>query len=403
MVASSFLGKVPRISASVLILIQGAGCVRLPHTEQRSELPSRERIDRIDPVFRTEAVLEGCDSAETSNVLGALAILSDFTTLGFGDFCQCLDDAYLVEHHGKTGHEIASMYVSARIAVVECTDLEGNILGEAPVGIARGRLKIDDDYAGTGSARAIASTIAHELAHNFGFQHEANPFGSPYYGNTVPEQVEACVRDGAPNAWPGPGSQVVHPDSIAGMGIDGQSDLVFTWYRDGTVTAGTPTRLHAERIPTLFALPLDKTASDIVGMGIDEESKWVFAWYRDGTASAGTPHDLTACRPPYVYTLPPGKTPNDIVGMGMDGVNDLVYAFYRDGTASAGTTDDLSSRRSPYRFALPAGKQAADIVGVGIDGENGYVFAWYRDGTVTAGTPENLLLHRPPVRFEAGR
>ena len=46
----------------------------------------------------------------------------------------------------------------------------------------------------------LAATIAHELAHNFGYRHKSNKFRTRYYGNTVPEQVEACVRNGTVTA-----------------------------------------------------------------------------------------------------------------------------------------------------------------------------------------------------------
>lgn len=353
------------------------------------------------------ATFKGCGSGESSNLFGGFAVLSDVITSGFGDFVQCLDDAYLVEHYinrkNQTAHEIARMYVNSKITRVECTNLSANVLAEAPVSISSERLKIDHNFARSGSERDIAATIAHELAHNLGFRHKSNDFGSTYYGNTVPEQVEACVRSGRPNPWPGPGSAVVNPNNIIGMGIDGENDFVFTWYRDGTVTAGTTDKLHDHRIPALYTLPAGKTPNDIAGMGIDGENDFVFAWYRDGTVSAGTSVNLISRRQPYRYRLPSGKTPNDIVGMGIDGENNFVYAWYRDGTVSAGTSDNLGSRRMPYPYTLPSGKTPNDVVGMGVDGENNFVFAWFRDGTVTAGTTENMLLRRPPYRYQAGR
>ena len=349
------------------------------------------------------ATFRGCGAGQSSNLFDAFSLLSDVVSSGFGNFVKCLDDAYLVEHKSNTAHEIARRYVNSKITSVECAKLSSSTLGRAPVKISKERLKINHDLARSGSKDEIAATIAHEIAHNHGFRHKSNDFGSPYYGNTVPEQVEACVRYGRPNSWPGPGSHIVNPQNIVGMGIDGENNYVFTWYRDGTVSAGTTDKLHARRVPAQYGLPTGKTINDIVGMGIDGENNYVFAWYRDGTVSAGTSVDLTSRRDPYAYSLPQGKNPSDIVGMGIDGQSNYVFAWYRDGTVSAGSTDDLESKRESYKYTLPAGKLPADIVAMGIDGENNYVFAWFRDGTVTAGTTENMLLRRPPYEYEAGR
>lgn len=349
------------------------------------------------------ATFSGCGSGESSNLFGAFSILSDVTTSGFGDFVQCIDDAYLVEHDGKSAHAIARMYVNSKITRVQCTNLPSNVLARAPVEISGERLKINHDFARSGSESRIAATIAHEIAHNLGFRHKANDFGSTYYGNTVPEQVESCVRRNRPNPWPGPGSAEVNPNHIVGMGIDGENNFIFTWYRDGTVTAGSSDKLHARRIPYRYRLPSGKSPNDIVGMAIDGENNYNFVWFRDGTVTAGNSNNLSSIRRSYRYRLPGDKTTNDIVGMGIDGDNNHVFAWYRDGTVSAGTSDDLGSRRSPYRYTLPSGKSPRDIVGMGVDGENNYVFAWFRDGTVSAGTTENMLLRRPPYGYTAGR
>jgi hypothetical protein len=91
-------------------------------------------------------------------------------------------------------------------------------------------------------------------------------------------------------------------------------------------------------------------------MGIAGSDDHVFVWYRDGTVSSGSSSKLAQHRAPYAYTLPPGKTPGDIMGMGIAGSNDHVFAWYRDGTVSSGSSSDLDQHRAPYPYSLPSGK-----------------------------------------------
>jgi hypothetical protein len=226
---------------------------------------------------------------------------------------------------------------------------------------------------------------------------------------------------------------------IVGMGIDDTNNLVFAWYADGTVTAGSSVDLSSKREARRYTLPEGKNPSDIVGMGIDGTNNLVFAWYDDGTVSAGSSTDLSSKRSPDEYKLPAGKTPRDIVGTGIDGKNNLCFAWYRDGTVSAGSSRDLGSKRQPAPYTLASGKTPHDVVDVGIDGlahEKGVkglidlfgaaafgkkddedvltkietivddvtrslVFVWYEDGTVSAGSSKDLAKLRPGSTFTA--
>jgi hypothetical protein len=224
---------------------------------------------------------------------------------------------------------------------------------------------------------------------------------------------------------------------IVGMGIDDTNNLVFAWYADGTVTAGSSRDLSSKREARKYTLPQGKKPSDIVGMGIDGTNNLVFAWYDDGTVSAGSSTDLSAKRSPEEYELPAGKTPRDIVGTAIDGRNNLCFAWYRDGTVSAGSSRDLGSKRQPDSYALAAGKRPDDVVDIGIDGlaeqkllsgladligegvspneddesamtkikslfdevTKSLVFVWYQDGTVSAGTSREMAKVRVASHF----
>ncbi len=319
------------------------------------------------------------------------------------DLVSCMDDAYLVEHARRSPASIVDLLTRARVVKIKCRNLPDANARAHRVYIRKGEMKIDRNFVRGSSRKRIASVIAHETMHNNGLNHDPNDFGTKYYGNTVPEQIEACVVDGKPNRWPGPGKDRYVATDMVGFGVHGPRDWSLAWSKDGTVTAGSSSRIHNYRIPYNYSLPSGYSASDIVGVAVDGDKGWTFVWYRNGYVSAGVSNDLDKHRRPYRYSLPRGYSASDIVGMAIDDDSNWVYAFYRNGRVSAGTSNDLDKHRRPYRYSLPSGYSASDIVGTGIDGGNNWVFAWYKDGFVSAGTSDDLDRHRKPYRVITGR
>ena len=307
-------------------------------------------------------------------------------------FKSCLEKAYLVEHADRNANYIASKFKSNKIVTIIIKELKPNRNAEAKVHIDSRGMRMDIGFINRNRSNIsrIASVIGHELAHNFGFKHDKNDNGTRYYKNTVPEQVEACICFNKPNPFPGPGKPYIDPSNVIDMGIDGNRNSVFTFYKDQTVSAGSSSKLHSKRIPQKFSLPSGKTVDDIVGIGIDGSNDYVFVWYRDRTVSAGSPIDLDKYRKLAGYSLPPGKQPSDIVGMAIDGEQDYVFAWYKDGTVSRGSSKDLDSSRAPYKYTLPPGKRPADIIGMAVDGYTDAVFTYYKDGTVSRGSTRDL-------------
>ncbi len=316
---------------------------------------------------------------------------------------RCMDKAYLVEHNREGPTKIVGLLTRAKVTKFKCRNLDSANASAHRVYMKRGVMNMDRDFVRNNTPLRIASVIAHETMHNNGLNHRANDNGSKYYGNTVPEQIEACYLTGKPNPWPGPGKDRYVPRDMVGFAIDGENNWNFAWSRDGTVTAGSSSRLHNYRIPYRYALPPGYSPSNIAGMGLDGENNWIFVWFKDGKVSAGTSNDLDKNRKPYRYSLPSGYSPSDIVGMGVDGENNWIFAWYKDGKVSAGTSNDLDKHRRPYRYSLPSGYSPSDIVGMGVDGENNWIFTWYKDGKVSAGTSDDLDKHRKPYKVITGR
>lgn len=219
---------------------------------------------------------------------------------------------------------------------------------------------------------------------------------------------------------------------IIDLGIDDTNNLVFAWYNDGNVTAGSSKDLSSRRDPKPYALPDGMQPKNVVGMAIDGTNNFVFAWYDDGTVSAGTSTDLGSRRKRTGYTLAQGKKPSDVIGMGIDGGNNLVLAWYDDNQVSGGSTTDLDKRRDLRPYTLAQNKTPANVVGFAVDGivfdfkkiadlvsdvvdtdVSGIIesvlglgdlvrnlsFAWYDDGTVSAGKTTKLDLHRSAYKY----
>lgn len=169
-----------------------------------------------------------------------------------------------------------------------------------------------------------------------------------------------------------PGAEVV------GVAIAGSDDVVYAWYRDGTVSAGTSVDLVSRRLPYAYTLPPGKRVEDIIDMAIAGSNDRVYAWYRDGMVSSGTSSDLDKYQAPAPYSLPHGKSPADVVGIGIAGSNDRVYAWYADGTVSSGTSRDLDASTPPQPVSMPSERSAGHILAQGIAGSNDHVYTWFR-------------------------
>jgi hypothetical protein len=360
-----------------------------------------------------------CSADLETKISRAFGIFKDKARNERDALVDCMDRAYLVEHDRRSPGTIVDYLTRANVTRIKCRNLDGANASAHRVYLERGVMNMDRDFVRNNPPSRVAAVMAHETMHNNGLNHEANDAAqcsgsdddgsqvcvgeSIYYNNTVPEQVEACYMNGKPNPWPGPGKPDYVPRDIVDFGIDGENDWSFAFSKDGTVAAGSTTRIHNYRVPYRYHLPDGYSPNDVVGMGIDGENNWTFAWFRNGTVSAGTTEILDKHRKPYRYELPSGYSADDIVGMGIDGENNWVFTWLRDGQVVAGTSNELAKHRRPYRYKLPAGYSPADIVGMGIDGENNWCFAWYKDGTVSAGTSEDLGAHRKPEKVITGR
>lgn len=162
------------------------------------------------------------------------------------------------------------------------------------------------------------------------------------------------------------------PDDIIDMAIDGTPSQgggrVYTWFKDGTVCVGTSSDLDRFRSPYTYRLPSGKTPDDIVGIGIDGTvpdnlGGMVFVWFRDGTVCAGSSSDLDKYRSLYPYRLPTACSPSGIIAMAIAGRGENsgdVYAWLKQDIVATGEgwhsieaeVDELA-RDAVERYYLP--------------------------------------------------
>lgn len=163
---------------------------------------------RIPSGYKTE----NCSWEEQKVIKNVHDILFEAIDSRYNDLLNCMRNAPVVEFscHKKGSPERAARLLKEydTFTTVKCANLPvyetSKVLGQAPVSIKGNRLKLDHDYIKTSTPRNIASTVAHEIMHNRGWVHKKNYFGSTYYPNTIPEQIEACIRSYRPNASKGP-------------------------------------------------------------------------------------------------------------------------------------------------------------------------------------------------------
>lgn len=172
--------------------------------------------------------------------------------------------------------------------------------------------------------------------------------------------------------------------------------IQFTTYipgvHDDYVEFDTDTWCHAEvgrRGGKQYVWLTDaKAINDIRGVAI-ASNDWVYTWYADGSVTAGTSTSADAHRAVYKYTLPAGYTANQIVEIAI-AADDRVYTWWSDGKVSIGTSSDLDAHQTPTgNFSVAQGKTRGMIVGIGI-GPGDTVHAWYDDGTRSSGNSQNL-------------
>jgi hypothetical protein len=181
--------------------------------------------------------------------------------------------------------------------------------------------------------------------------------------------------------------------SVVGMALN-SAGTAYTWYRDGTATAGSLTNLDDKRSPYYFATPPGKTPYDIVAMAINSGDR-VYTWYKDGTRSVGTSSDLDAYQAPRAYALPfksgstTRYTPSEIVDITIS-AQDRVRTFYSDGMLSSGNSLDLGASYANVAYQAANGRSPKSILGIAQLKSTNEVVSWYRDGYVAKGTTFKL-------------
>jgi hypothetical protein len=162
---------------------------------------SCSELGRTQQLILRGTEYDDCTDQEVLALHGAIGVLYDEAINNYGNFRECMREAPLVEDRCWDPVDIAETIRQDKVVKIQCAQLDAlNANATAPVSISGELMKVDTDFIANNTHRSIASVIAHELTHNRGFEHQENDFGSQYYSNTVPEQIEACILWGSPNA-----------------------------------------------------------------------------------------------------------------------------------------------------------------------------------------------------------
>lgn len=150
--------------------------------------------------------INGCTTTRRNKAQQAISALQSQVLNNMANLRSCMRNAALVENRQRPGFEIPLSLLDHKTTTVTCEALNGRdvdpgttINARAPVAVSGQQMRVDHAFLDTASVAQIASVMAHELMHNKGFTHSTYGFGSTYYGNTVPEQMEACVESAIRN------------------------------------------------------------------------------------------------------------------------------------------------------------------------------------------------------------
>ena len=178
------------------------------------------------------------------------------------------------------------------------------------------------------------------------------------------------------------------------------ADHTYTWYHNGTRSAGTSTNaeLYSAHVP--FTAAPGMSPAEIRAIAIDPNDKcWV--WYDDRTFSAGTSWDLDSQVPriPDVkVTLASGRSMDHVLGIAFDPTG-TVFTWYDDGTVSRGSVTALAAYSSDQPYTVAPGTTRYSIRGIGIAKSNSHVYAWHANGGVTEGWSGNLDAYGGPTPY----
>ncbi len=183
-----------------------AGCAAPEELGSDQEIDQEVAVDSTEYQLGQGYVTSGCNLNEVQRINEAMGVLLQTINGGLAAFRSCMNSAPLVEFSCPSGqgreHAVDS-FRNSDITRIECIDLPPGTAADAHVGISETKMRMDRDFLMSHTGRSVASVIAHEIMHNRGYTHREHDFGTPYYDNTVPQQIRACIL-GSANPSDGP-------------------------------------------------------------------------------------------------------------------------------------------------------------------------------------------------------
>ncbi len=170
------------------------------------EIDEEENLDGLDtvqsPINGTVNVGPNCTALEGVKVRDAMAVLVNAITppAATNAFLACLKDGILSEPKGQTAEDVLTRFRANLPTNIDCLPSVcgdgGTAIGCGGIGIPEERLTLQKAYINSATATQLAGVIAHEIAHNKGWDHQD---GAIDYGYRVTNQVNRCIASGAPS------------------------------------------------------------------------------------------------------------------------------------------------------------------------------------------------------------
>ena len=162
---------------------------------------------------------------------------------------------------------------------------------------------------------------------------------------------------------------------VIGYATHGPADMAAVFYRNGSfgtdeTAASYGAALDFTTALRRYTIPPDTSYSDILGLGFDGDSDVAYAFFQNGSTAADTSQaDLTSdidfLNGLNTWTIPPGFNVSNIIGFAIDTDNTGAAVFFNNGTFI-----EAAQEAAPFKFTtarvytIPAGFNFKDMTGV---------------------------------------
>lgn len=199
--ASLFRRRLHLRALSLLLCVPALGCAAGDISDDEIALED-ENVAAQEAFLQNNNNFVNCGTAQKARIERAVQILSDRIYEDNGrKWRACLADAFI--GHTASSERIAAQFHRAGVTTFTCTSSVHNDCADtrdwygcASIGISGESITLANQLLNDPdrSDAYVAGVIAHELAHNYGYDHPGEPGANSFdYNASVPERARACA------------------------------------------------------------------------------------------------------------------------------------------------------------------------------------------------------------------